>query len=135
MCSLRGVSTGHAVSGWPRGQLSTGVGQPDSYENGKGRGTAGAEVWAVLRHYALVEKQRASWTWGPWPDQLQEHLREFLEGVQVKGCVQEALQLCQVGFLVASGWSSCWVSASIPERPERGSNEDNSQRQALPGLL
>lgn len=55
-------------------------------------------------------------TGGPRLDQLQEHLREFLEGVQVKGCVQKALQLCQVGLLVASGWSGCWVSASIPDR-------------------
>lgn len=73
----------------------------------------------MLRHYSLVEKQRVSWTLGPWPHQLQEHLREFLEGVQVKGRVQKALQLRQVRLLVARGWSGCGVSASIPET-ERG---------------
>lgn len=66
-------------------------------------------------------------TGGPWPDQLQEHLREFLEGVQVKGCVQKALQLCQVGLLVASGWSGCWVSASIPERNRKGATRIKSE--------
>lgn len=84
-----------------------------------GGGTArGAEVWAALRHYSLVEKQWASWMWGGglWPKYPLECLREFFEGVQIKGCVQEALQLCQMGFLVARGWSSCWIPASIPER-------------------
>lgn len=36
------------------------------------------------------------------------------EGVQVKGSVEETLQLQKMGVLVASGWGSGRLTASIP---------------------
>lgn len=51
-----------AAEHWSRQQLN-------SYEKNRSGGGEDvaqqrAEVWAVLRHYSLVEKQRASWTRG-----------------------------------------------------------------------
>lgn len=41
---------------------------------------------------------------------------QVLEGIEVEGCVKEPLQLCQVGFLIASGRGSCWLPPCIPAR-------------------
>lgn len=46
-------------------------------------------------------------------------LGEVLEGVQVKGRVQQALQLRHVGLLVAGGWGCRRVPASVPGGGDR----------------
>lgn len=45
---------------------------------------------------------------------------QVLEGIEVEGCVKEPLQLCQVGFLIASGRGSCRLPPCIPAREKVG---------------
>lgn len=44
---------------------------------------------------------------------------EALESIQIECSVQESLQFCVVGFLVASGGSSCRFSSSVPGAGEK----------------
>lgn len=52
--------------------------------------------------------------------QMEEHAAprqrsgQVLEGIEVEGHVEEPLQLCQVGFLIAGGRGSCWLPPCIP---------------------
>lgn len=57
-------------------------------------------------------------------------LGEALVGIQVEGNVQEALELSQVGLLVASGWCSSWVAAGVPMARE---GEEAAQMRASAG--
>lgn len=43
-------------------------------------------------------------------------LREALESIQIESGIQESLQFCQVGFLIARGWGGCGISAGVPGR-------------------
>lgn len=51
---------------------------------------------------------------------LRRCLGQVLEGIEVEGRVEEPLQLCQVGFLIAGGRGSCWLPPCIPAREKVG---------------